>query len=310
MIKQQKIAIVLLPLLALAILFGADTIFGGPKGEFYEGVAEGYNGEIKVKVEVASGEILSIDIIEINDTPGLGDDAARVVADRIIEAQSTEVDTVTNATSSSKGTIKAVEDALAKAPRAYTDGSYNGVGKGYAGDIKVQVDVTNGKIQSIEILEINDTEGIGDKAARTVADSIIATQSTEVDTVSNATMSSLGTIQAVKDALGIVEDEAAEEVAAVEENYPPLTIELSDGEYEGIGKGFDGDIKLQVVVAEGKITAIELLEFNDTPGIGDKAAETIIEKVISHQSVEIDAVTNATLSSKGTIEGVKNALGL
>ncbi|KJF26188.1 FMN-binding protein [Clostridium aceticum] len=205
MSKQQKIAMVILPLLTIAILFGGNIVFGGPESQFLEGVAEGYGGEIKVRVEVAEGEILSVDILEINDTPGLGDNAARRVADSIIEAQSTEVDIVSGATLSSKGLINAVEDALANGPIAYPNGSHEGEAKGYAGDIKVQVNVVSEKIQSIEIVEINDTPGLGDTAADTIKERIIEAQSTEVDVVSGATLSSRGTIEAVRNALGLEE---------------------------------------------------------------------------------------------------------
>ncbi|SNS78899.1 FMN-binding domain-containing protein [Anaerovirgula multivorans] len=203
MTKQQKIAAILLPLLALAILFGGDMVFGGPESAFYEGAAEGYAGEIRVRVEVAAGEILSIEILEINDTPGLGDKAAGTITDSIIEAQSTEVDVVSGATMSSLGTINAVEAALAQAPATYPDGTHEGVGQGYNGDIKVKVNVSNGAIQSIEVVEINDTQGLGDAAADTIAERIVEAQSTEVDVVTNATMSSRGMIQAVRDALGL-----------------------------------------------------------------------------------------------------------
>ena len=201
--KQQKIAAILLPLLAVALLFGGNAIFGGPDSEFYEGVAEGYAGEIKVKVEVAAGEILSIEVVEINDTKGLGDNAANTVTENIVAAQSTEVDIVSGATGSSKGTINAVKAALAQAPMTYEDGEYEGVGKGYNGDIKVKVTVANGKMQSIEVVEINDTPNLGDTAANTIADRMIESQSTEVDMVSGATGSSKGTIDAVKNALGL-----------------------------------------------------------------------------------------------------------
>ncbi|AOY75192.1 FMN-binding protein [Clostridium formicaceticum] len=205
MSKQQKIAMVILPLLAIAILFGVNTVFGGPESQFLEGTAEGYAGEIKVRVEVAEGEILAVEILEINDTPGLGDNAARKIADSIVEVQSAEVEVVSGATMSSKGTINAVKDALAKAPATYPNGSHEGIGQGYNGDIKVQVNVVSGKIQSIDIVEINDTPGLGDNAADTIVERIIEAQSTEVDVVSSATSSSRGTIEAVRNALGIEE---------------------------------------------------------------------------------------------------------
>lgn len=108
--NKQKIAIVLLPLLALGILFGATLLT--PQAETYEGVGRGYYGDIKVRVSVAEGTITQIDLLEISDTPGIGDNAAQVVIEKIIETQSTDVDVVSGATLSSRGTMEAVEDAL------------------------------------------------------------------------------------------------------------------------------------------------------------------------------------------------------
>lgn len=83
----------------------------------------------------------------------------------------------------------------------FTDGTYEGVGEGFKGDIKVSVKVENGKITTIDFLEMNETEGIGDIGAKNIADKIIETQKTEVDAESGATYSSEGTIEAVKKAL-------------------------------------------------------------------------------------------------------------
>lgn len=207
--KQQKIAMILMPILAIAILFGGNAIFGGPKGDVYEGVGQGFSGEIKVKITMAEDEILSIDITEINDTPGLGDTAAQEVAANIVAAQSTEVDTVSGATLSSQGTIEAVENALAGLSLGggssmnleLEDGEYEGTGNGFVGDIKLKVLVEGGKVSDIELLDFNDTPGIGDAAAESIIQDIINKQSVEIDGVSGATVSSEGVIQAVKNAL-------------------------------------------------------------------------------------------------------------
>ena len=209
MFKQQKIAMILMPILAIAILFGGNAIFGGPKGDVYEGVGQGFSGEIKVKITMAEDEILSIDITEINDTPGLGDTAAQEVAANIVAAQSTEVDTVSGATLSSQGTIEAVENALAGLSLGggssmnleLEDGEYEGTGNGFVGDIKLKVLVEGGKVSDIELLDFNDTPGIGDAAAESIIQDIINKQSVEIDGVSGATVSSEGVIQAVKNAL-------------------------------------------------------------------------------------------------------------
>lgn len=88
-----------------------------------------------------------------------------------------------------------------KAAGAYKDGTYEGVGQGYKGDIKVSVEVKDGKISNVAILEQEETEGLGDAAAEEVAKKIVEAQSTEVEAVSGATGSSTGTMDAAKDAL-------------------------------------------------------------------------------------------------------------
>ena len=110
--KKQKIAIVLMPILAVAILFGASSLRPGVAAETYEGVGEGYYGDIKVKVSIVEDTIQGIEILEISDTPGFGDKAAEETIQRIIEAQSANVDAVSGATASSEGTIEAVKNAL------------------------------------------------------------------------------------------------------------------------------------------------------------------------------------------------------
>ena len=84
----------------------------------YIGTAEGFGGEITVQVTVAGGKIVSIEILEAEDeTPSYLKQAEKVT-ERIIAAQSTEVDVVSGATWSSTGIINAVSEALTKAVSA------------------------------------------------------------------------------------------------------------------------------------------------------------------------------------------------
>jgi uncharacterized protein with FMN-binding domain len=68
------------------------------------------------------------------------------------------------------------------------------------GPIKVKVTMDGDKIAKIEVLSHNETAGISDPAFK-LADTIIANNSTEVDTVSGATKTSEAFIAAVNDAL-------------------------------------------------------------------------------------------------------------
>lgn len=84
----------------------------------------------------------------------------------------------------------------------YTDGTYTGVGKGYGGDVKVSVEVKDGKISKVDLVDIaNETPGIGGQAAPKVAERIVEAQSAEVEAESGATMTSNGIMEAVKNAL-------------------------------------------------------------------------------------------------------------
>lgn len=84
----------------------------------------------------------------------------------------------------------------------YTDGTYTGAAEGYGGDVEVSVEVKDGKISNIDLVDIsNETPGIGGEAAPKVVQDIIDAQSTEVEAVSGATVTSNGVMTAVKNAL-------------------------------------------------------------------------------------------------------------
>jgi uncharacterized protein with FMN-binding domain len=81
----------------------------------YEGQGTGKNPGIKVCVTIKDDKITDISIISSNDNSEYFDEAAAVIPKCIIEAQDTNVDTVSGSTLSSEGIINAVEDALSKA---------------------------------------------------------------------------------------------------------------------------------------------------------------------------------------------------
>lgn len=76
----------------------------------------------------------------------------------------------------------------------------------------------------------------------------------------------------------------------------------------GEGQGFKGTIKVEVTLTDGKITDIVVLEHDETAGISDPAFEQIPQKIIEKQSAEVDAVSGATMTSKGIMEAVADAL--
>lgn len=84
----------------------------------------------------------------------------------------------------------------------YRDGKYVGEGKGYKGNIKVEVTVKDNKIAKIEVVEYNDTEIIFNSAIKKISDDIIYTQNTDkIDSVAGATSSARGIETAIKNAV-------------------------------------------------------------------------------------------------------------
>ena len=83
----------------------------------------------------------------------------------------------------------------------FVDGEYNGLGQGHGGDITVKVVIADTKIASIEVVSQNETPAIYASCEKTMLDAITAANGTAVDTVSGATESSVGIINAVNSAL-------------------------------------------------------------------------------------------------------------
>lgn len=80
----------------------------------YIGEAEGFGGTIKVKVTMDGDKIANIEVLSHGETAGISDPAFNTIPQAIIDAQSTEVDVVADATYTSNGIMAAVNDALSK----------------------------------------------------------------------------------------------------------------------------------------------------------------------------------------------------
>ena len=77
--------------------------------------------------------------------------------------------------------------------------------------------------------------------------------------------------------------------------------------FEGVGKGFGGEIKVAATIEGGKLTAVEVLSHGETAGISDPAFAKIPAAIIENQTVAVDTVAGCTFTSKGLIEAVTAA---
>ena len=89
-----------------------DEAFADLEDGTFTGAAGGYAGEIELEVTVENGRVTSIEVLSHSETRRLFDDALGTIRQQIIDRQTTDVDSVSGATGSSDGIIRAVENAL------------------------------------------------------------------------------------------------------------------------------------------------------------------------------------------------------
>lgn len=317
----------------------------------YKGTGTGYAGDITVSVLIKDKQIVSIDILSSSDDAAFFT-RAKAVIDKIIEGQTLDVDTVSGATFSSRGIISAVKNALTgekdtsetgqaqsgqtgaaagsstsvaqvEDAAAYKDGTYYGSGTGFGGPLKVMVEISGGKIASIRIVENSDGSDYISKAASLI-DSIIATQSTNVDTVSGATYSSVGIIQAVRDALSQAAVNGTSDTSqnnnnnsnnsnnnsSSDDNNSTVTgtVPYKEGIYYGTAEGYSGDVSVAVVIQEKTIKAILITESSDDEAFFNRAMDVVKKVIRTQKTDDVDTVSGATYSSKGLLNAIKNAL--
>lgn len=323
----------------------------------YKGSATGFSGPVTVAVTILDKKIVSIDILSASDDEAFFNRAKGVI-DRIISSQSLDVDVVSGATYSSNGIIGAVKNALTgekdngvtgkskqegtsesesdsssaeiaavQDASAYKDGTYYGTGKGFAGTMKVKVDIAGGKIASISIVSTKDGDSYV-KSASSLLDTIVEKQSTNVDTVSGATFSSRGIIAAVRSALSqaaVSENTAGNNTdkqgaaetsgngqtdenssGSASEHGTEGTLPYVDGIYYGTSEGYKGDIKVAVVIQDKTLKAILVTEKQDDEPFITNAMD-VLKNMMKKQSTDVDTVSGATYSSKGLIGAVKSA---
>lgn len=322
----------------------------------YYGTGTGFAGKIKVAVTVKDKQITAIEIVENEADDNAFFSRAKGVIDKIISGQTLEVDVVSGATYSSNGIISAVKNALTGAAdsgtpastsagasggssspaggsssvstvqdaSAYADGTYYGTGTGFSGALTVEVVISGGKISSIQIIDTFDGDSYIQSASGLISN-IIATQSTNVDTVSGATYSSVGIIEAVRNALsqaaissdgnsnsqntnsssngsGQNSNNSNDNTTAEAGKFP-----YKEGVYYGTAEGYLDDIKVAIVIQDKTLKAVVIVEENDDETFF-KSARTVAENMVKKQTVDVDVVSGATYSSKGIIGAVKEAL--
>lgn len=88
----------------------------------------------------------------------------------------------------------------------------------------------------------------------------------------------------------------------------PVAAAMADGTYTGVGLGKNGDVTVELQVTGGKLAAVRVVKHVETPGISDAALTQFPQRVVDAQSLKVDAVSGATLTSDGIRNAVADAI--
>lgn len=206
---MNRKTIILLPLCA-SLMFGCsaaaeDTAY---LPGTYSAEAQGFGGLVKVTLTVNDSAITEALVEGEKETVGIGDKALPKLSEQLLAAQNAEIDGVAGASMTSKGAKAAAEMAIALAkgePLAsvtWADGVYDGEdANGAGGKIAVKVTIEGGTITDVKVTEQHETRGLGTTAMLKVIEAILEANSTAVDNITGATVSSNALKAAVNQAL-------------------------------------------------------------------------------------------------------------
>lgn len=193
----------------------------------------------------------------------------------------------------------------------YTDGTYHATVDGHNGPLTAEVTIIDGTIAKVNVIDHEETRGLADPAIEEVPDAIVKNNSTNVDTVSAATVTSEAIIEAVDLIIGASNSSSkknsnrrSDEINNEEIQF---SSEKSTGTYEVTAEGYEGPITVEVTVKNSVITKVIVTNHNETEGLADRALVEIPEAIIQSNSTNVDIISGATFTSKAIIEAVIEA---
>lgn len=166
---MKKLIISILSLLMAVSL----TACSSAKEETFEGSAQGYGGTVTAKVTFKADKIIAVEVKAPDETEGVGSRAAEELPEKIVAANSADVDVVAGATMTSKAIQSAVRQAVSK-KNGETEtavhlnaGTYSAVVMGHNGEMTIKTTVDETTIKEVKVLEHTETFGIGSGSVMT-----------------------------------------------------------------------------------------------------------------------------------------------
>ena len=186
--------------------------------------------------------------------------------------------------------------AVSAGAYAYTPGTYTAAIAGQNGPVKVEVTTSADKILSVKIIDQKETEGIGSKAVAALPSEIVKAQSADVQGIAGASVSSAAIKKAVQECLNQAQGKKAAQLA------------LKNGTFEGKAYGNNGWLTVEVNIKDNKITDIKTPGQRETKYLGDTAIREIGKDVLQYQTLNVDNIAGATVTSTALKTAIAQAI--
>ena len=186
--------------------------------------------------------------------------------------------------------------AVSTGAYAYTPGTYTAAIAGQNGPVKVEVTTSADKILSVKIVDQKETEGIGSKAVAALPAEIVKAQSADVQGIAGASVSSAAIKKAVQECLNQAQGKKAAPLA------------LKNGTFEGKAYGNNGWLTVEVTIKDNKITDIKTPGQSESKYLGDTAIREIGKDVLQYQTLNVDNIAGATVTSTALKTAIAQAI--
>ena len=180
----------------------------------YAANGTGFAGDILLNVTVDNNQLTNIEVVSQSETESIGGTALKALVEEAVASSAFEADSVSGATYTSSGFNEALQKAYQQAAGIVaeavtetnlTDGTYtvsvpsliDVEGLTSVGEMTLEATFAGNEITAITVPAFTDTFVIGGIAFEKLAEEIIANQSTAVDAIAGATVSSRAFLSAL-----------------------------------------------------------------------------------------------------------------
>lgn len=184
--------------------------------------------------------------------------------------------------------------------------TYTAAAKGYGGDVTVKLTVTGSTVDALTAEGPNETENIGGAAIVTFNEGFAALAgkdlsglTADVDAVSGATSTSTAVKTALRDVLN--------QANGVEDSGK-APVSDSTATYQAIGNSVTTPVSVEVALKDNAIASITVGENGETASILQTVIDNLIPRILDSQSLAVDSITGATVSSNAVKSAVAQAI--